>query len=77
MTMSRALTQAHAKLDQSECSLLEEEGWLDRRLDEYHKLLQLVDPSGGGFAQVVEDWTQVQQETEECQKDLRRLGWTG
>lgn len=53
---------------------------LDQQLDEYETLLQLVDGGGkgtGGYQQVVNDWTKIKQETDECKKDLRRLGWTG
>jgi hypothetical protein len=50
---------------------------LDRRIQEYEALLRLVDGSGGGYQQVVEDWVKIKQDTDECLKDLRRLGWTG
>jgi len=52
---------------------------LDQQLHEYETLLQLVDggKNTGGYHQVVNDWTKVKQETDECKKDLRRLGWTG
>lgn len=36
-------------------------------------------PERGGrnntFGQVVDDWARVKKETEECVRDLRRLGW--
>ena len=50
---------------------------LDRQLQEYESLMQLVDGGRGGYRQVVSEWTKVKQETEDCMKDLRRLGWTG
>jgi hypothetical protein len=75
--MSRALASAHQKLVRDERRLVEEEAALDRQLDEYERVVRMVDGPVGGFVQVVEDWTNVQKETEECRKDLRRLGWTG
>ena len=52
---------------------------LDQQLYEYETLLRLVDggKGTGGYQQVVNDWTKIKQETDECKKDLRRLGWTG
>lgn len=75
--MVTALQTAHSKLQKEALKLDEEERRLDRQLDDYQRLLQLVDGSGTGFGQVVEDWVRVQKETEECRRDLRRLGWTG
>ena len=40
-------------------------------------MLDLVGGRDAGFAQVVKDMARVKRETEECRKDLRRLGWTG
>jgi len=78
LTMSRALASAHEKLVRDERRLVEEEeAALDRQLDEYERAVRMVDGPVGGFVQVVDDWTNVQKETEECRKDLRRLGWTG
>jgi hypothetical protein len=77
--MAQALSTVYEKLKKDERKMEEEQHVVDRQLDEYQRLLQLVDGSGGGFGfgQVVEDWTRVQKETEECKRDLRRLGWTG
>ena len=43
----------------------------------YEGALGLVGGRDGRFAQVVRDMARVRRETEECRKDLRRLGWTG
>lgn len=75
--MLHALYAAHEKLMKDKRRLAEEEKNLDRQLNKYQELLQFVDGVGGGFTQIVEDWTRVQKETEECKRDLRRLGWTG
>jgi hypothetical protein len=50
---------------------------LDRQIQEYEDLLRLVDGSSGGYQQIVKDWVKIKRETDECLKDLRRLGWTG
>lgn len=50
---------------------------LDRQIQEYESLLKLVDGSGSGYQQLVKDWVKTNRETDECMKDLRRLGWTG
>lgn len=80
-TMKRALANAHAQLMGEHVRVDEDERELDARLHEYEELLGLVDGSGhgprDGFVQIVEDWARVQQETDECRRDLRRLGWTG
>lgn len=76
-TMAGALSSAYATLKKEERKLDEEARTLDRQTQEYEAMLDLVDGGGGGFAQVVEDWTRVQKEKEECKRDLRRLGWTG
>jgi len=76
-TMVKALMAAQSKLQKDEERLVEEEKAVDRQLEAYQRLLQLIDGPNGGFAQVVEDWIRVQKETEECKRDLRRLGWTG
>ncbi|KAG5653397.1 hypothetical protein H0H81_000684 [Sphagnurus paluster] len=76
-TLAQALEAAHRKLKVDERKMREEEAALDRQLAEYEGMLRLVDGAGGGFAQVVEDWTRVQKERDECVRDLRRLGWTG
>ncbi|KAJ6591654.1 hypothetical protein DFH09DRAFT_1137605 [Mycena vulgaris] len=76
--MKRALTAAYAKLKEEERQMEEEEGELDRELSEYQTLIDMFDGgSSGGFKQIVVDCARVEKETEECRKDLRRLGWTG
>lgn len=76
-SLAHALEAAHAKLKREERAMEKEGAALDHELDGYAAMLALVDGGGGGFAQVVDDWTRVQKETEECKRDLRRLGWTG
>ena len=76
-TMAQALAAAHGYLNSEEEGLKKREQSLDQQLEEYRKLLQLVEGPSGGFGQIVEDWSRVQMETEECRRDLRRLGWTG
>ncbi|TFK51769.1 hypothetical protein OE88DRAFT_1658378 [Heliocybe sulcata] len=78
-TMAKALSAAHERYTAEERKLEEEEEQLDKQLEEYRQMLELVDGKSreGGFGQVVEDWARVQKETEECKRDLRRLGWTG
>ncbi|KAJ7504467.1 hypothetical protein B0H11DRAFT_1852870 [Mycena galericulata] len=76
--MRGALSAACAKLKEEEGEMEEEERKLDRELAEYQTLLDMVDGGGsGGFRQVVADCARVKKETEECKRDLRRLGWTG
>lgn len=75
--MVKSLSIVHERLKNEERRLADQEKELDGQLGEYEKLLRFVDGGGGGFAQVVEDWTRLQREIEECRKDLRRLGWTG
>ena len=72
--MSDTLTAMHAKLSQREDALVAEEDALDRKLGEYNSLLGMVD---GEFKQIVHDYAAVMKETENCKKDLRRMGWTG
>lgn len=75
--MKRALPAAYAKLKEDERQMEEEERKLDRELSEYQTLLDMVDGGGsGGFRQVVADCARVEKETQECRRDLRRLGWT-
>ena len=77
MNVAQALSDMYTRLRAEEREMRSEEEGLDRRLGEYEKMLELVDGEGGGLTQVVEDWTRVQREKEECLRDLRRLGWTG
>jgi hypothetical protein len=76
-SMTQALAAAHGHLESEEEELKKREQTIDQQLEDYRRLLQLVEGPTGGFAQIVEDWSQVQRETEECRRDLRRLGWTG
>ncbi|KAJ3908129.1 hypothetical protein F5879DRAFT_409066 [Lentinula edodes] len=80
-TMIKALSIAQDKLRDEADDLLEEERALDSQIEEYARLMRLVDGSSesdrAGFAQIVEDYIRVEKETEECRRDLRRLGWTG
>ncbi|KAJ6518719.1 hypothetical protein C8R45DRAFT_884789 [Mycena sanguinolenta] len=78
LNMRHAMSAAHNKLKEDERKLEDEELILDRQLAEYQTLLDMVDGGGtGGFKQIVQDTARVEKETEECRRDLRRLGWTG
>lgn len=74
--MPEAINAVHEKIAQEERALDAEEADLDRRLEEYKQLVRLADGPRGGFAQVLGDWKTVRRETDECKRDLRRLGWT-
>ncbi|KAL0569788.1 putative ubiquinone biosynthesis monooxygenase [Marasmius crinis-equi] len=76
-TMSNALRAAYENLQEEGMDLEEEERALDAQLSEYQQLLEIVDGENAGFGQLVDDWLKVQKETEDCCRDLRRLGWTG
>ena len=78
-TVSGAISLAFKSLKKDERDMKAECHSLDQQLHEYEMLLQLVDggESTGGYRQVVNDWTKVKQETDECKRDLRRLGWSG
>lgn len=76
--MADALLKRHDKVWEEERRLQEQEAALDHQLLEYDHLLALIDGGvEGGFRQVLDDWSLVQKETDECRKDLRRLGWSG
>ncbi|KIJ55244.1 hypothetical protein M422DRAFT_23853, partial [Sphaerobolus stellatus SS14] len=75
-TVLDAVRVMDKKLKHKRRKLEAEEQDMKKRLKEYEDLLKYVDPQGGGFTQVVEDLARVNRETEECRKDLRRLGWT-
>jgi hypothetical protein len=78
LNMRRSLSALYSKLKADERELEEEELKLDHELAEYQTLLDMVDGGGrGGFKQIVADTARVEKETEECKRDLRRLGWTG
>ncbi|KAJ7334049.1 hypothetical protein DFH08DRAFT_916231 [Mycena albidolilacea] len=78
LNMRRSLSALYTKLKADERELEEEELKLDHELAEYQTLLDMVDGGGsGGFKQIVADTARVEKETEECKRDLRRLGWTG
>ena len=74
--MPEAISAVHEKIGQEERALDAEEADLDLRLEEYQRLMSLVDGLRGEFAQVLGDWKTVRRETDECKRDLRRLGWT-
>ncbi|KAG9223970.1 hypothetical protein CCMSSC00406_0004414 [Pleurotus cornucopiae] len=77
-TMAEALRAAYGRLEAEAGRMEREEKELDRQVAEYEQALALVDSAGsGGFSQVVEDWARLKRDTEECQRDLRRFGWTG
>ena len=73
----KAIEAAYLSLKKDEKEMVVQGQSLDRQLQEYESLMQLVDGGRGGYRQVVSEWTKVKQETEDCMKDLRRLGWTG
>jgi triphosphoribosyl-dephospho-CoA synthetase len=75
--MAKALDAAHRKLRKDEQRLKEEEFQVDQQLQEYEGVLKIVDVSSGGYRQLIDDWVRVKRESEECRRDLRRLGWTG
>ncbi|KAH9905517.1 uncharacterized protein B0H18DRAFT_909078 [Fomitopsis serialis] len=75
--MNRALATAMEKLRAKARAQEEEERELDGQISAYDGMLSLVGGKDGNFAQAVEDMARVKRETEECRKDLRRLGWTG
>ncbi len=76
-TVSSAVNAAYEKLRERQRSQQAETDELDRQIEEYEGMLRLVDGRDGSFAQVVKDMARVKRETDECRKDLRRLGWTG
>ena len=76
--VSQALVLAYGALKEEEKDMRLETQKLDQQIQDYETLLKLVDgDSGGGYRQMVQDWLEVKQGTDECLKDLRRLGWTG
>ncbi|KAJ4473878.1 hypothetical protein J3R30DRAFT_739326 [Lentinula aciculospora] len=80
-TMINALSTAYDKLKDEAEDSIKEERVLDSQIEGYTCLMRLVDGSPDrsprkGFAQIVEDYIRVEKETEECRRDLRRLGWS-
>ncbi|KAF8909361.1 hypothetical protein CPB84DRAFT_1511056 [Gymnopilus junonius] len=75
--IAQALSVASSELQKEEAKMINDSNVLDHQLHEYETMLQLVDGGSGGYQQIINDWTKVKQETEECLRDLRRLGWTG
>ncbi|KAI0763803.1 hypothetical protein BD413DRAFT_580231 [Trametes elegans] len=77
-TVSSAVGAAYKALRARERAQDEEMRALDGQVAAYEGMLSLVDGGReGSFAQVVRDMARVKRETEECRRDLRRLGWTG
>lgn len=77
-TVSQALEAAHKSLRGQEHDMVTEARALDEQLQAYTALLELVDGGKkGAYKQIVDDWTKIKQDTDECLRDLRRLGWTG
>ncbi|KAI8996551.1 hypothetical protein BD414DRAFT_408474 [Trametes punicea] len=82
-TVAQAVAAAHDALLARQRAQDAEMRELDGQLTAYEGVLRLVDGSAaaargkGAFAQVVSDMARVKRETEECRRDLRRLGWTG
>jgi type III secretory pathway component EscR len=77
VNIAKAIEAAYLSLKKDEKEMKMQSQSLDRQLQEYESLMQLVDGGKNGYQQIINDWTKVQQETDECLKDLRRLGWTG
>ncbi|KAG2011714.1 hypothetical protein CC2G_011802 [Coprinopsis cinerea AmutBmut pab1-1] len=77
-SMAKAVAAAYVRMRTQERELIKEDKSLGDQLKEYQDLIQLVDGGRqGGFQQVVDDWVRVKRESEECRRDLRRLGWAG
>ncbi|KAI0820828.1 hypothetical protein BC628DRAFT_1395572 [Trametes gibbosa] len=78
-TISDAVTTAYALLLDRQQAQDEEARSLDGQIAAYERTLGLVEGGRGregAFAQVVKDMARVKRETEECRRDLKRLGWT-
>ena len=76
-TVAQAVSATYERLRERKAAQETEMEALDAQIAEYDAMLRLVDGRDGSFAQVVKDMTRVKRETEECRRDLRRLGWTG
>ncbi|KAF7794330.1 hypothetical protein EIP86_005464 [Pleurotus ostreatoroseus] len=76
-TMEKALGALQEKLAEKRRQQDKEERELDERIGQYDAVLHVIDGGGLNFTQVVDDMARVRRESEECRRDLRRLGWTG
>ncbi|KAI0675515.1 hypothetical protein C8Q78DRAFT_328630 [Trametes maxima] len=77
-TVADAVAAAHEALVARQRAQDEETRVLDGQLEAYEGMLRMVDGRReGAFAQVVKDMARVKRETEECRRDLLRLGWAG
>lgn len=77
VNIAKAIEAAYSSLKKDGKEMKMQSQSLDLQLQEYESLMQLVDGGKNGYQQIINDWTKVQQETDECLKDLRRFGWTG
>ncbi|KAI9064101.1 hypothetical protein FKP32DRAFT_1591510 [Trametes sanguinea] len=78
-TVARAVSNAYDALRARQRAQEEEMRELDGQIAAYEGVLGLVDgraDGGGAYARVVSDMARVKRETEECRKELVRLGWT-
>lgn len=69
---SSKIASSHARLLASHDTMRSELDEIDGALAEYEQVLSLM---GSEYKQIVTDFARVQRETEECKRDLRRLGW--
>lgn len=79
-TVGDAVAAAHGALRARARAQDAEMGALDGQIAAYEGMLGLVEGGRGregAFAQVVRDMARVKRETEECRRELMRLGWTG
>ncbi|KAH9851932.1 hypothetical protein C2E23DRAFT_214474 [Lenzites betulinus] len=79
LTVADAVSVAYEALLDRQRAQDEEAAALDGQIAAYENALGLVEGGRGregAFAQVVRDMARVKRETEECRRDLKRLGWT-
>ncbi len=79
-TVGDAVAAAHGALRARKRAQDAEMDALDGQIAAYEGMLGLVEGGRGregAFAQVVTDMARVKKETEECRRELMRLGWTG
>jgi len=69
--VSLALEAGFRVLKDEESEMQDAIRLLDARLGEYEGMLRLID--GGGYLDVVHEWTRVKQDMDECRRDLVRL----